>query len=214
MTAEEVNAALRAGIDLAGEARGQGCTLIAIGEMGIGNTSSATAIAAALTGIPAAQLTGRGTGLDDAGYALKSRVIAQALRLHFGDFQGAALDPLEVLRRVGGLEIAAITGLVLGAAAQRIPIVIDGFICTAGAAVACAIAPKARYGIFAGHLSQEPGHRILLERMELQPLLQLNMRLGEGSGAALALHLIESAVRVYNEMATFSSAGVSEATVS
>lgn len=212
MTEEELNAALQAGIDLASEARRQGRTLIALGEMGIGNTSSATAIAAALTRLPVAQLTGRGTGLDDARCALKARVIDQALRLHFGDFEKATPDPLDVLRRVGGLEIAAITGMVLGAASQRIAVVIDGFICTAGAAVACAIAPNARHAIFAGHLSEEPGHRILLESMDLKPLLQLNMRLGEGSGAALAFHLIESAVRVYNEMATFTSAGVSEAT--
>jgi nicotinate-nucleotide--dimethylbenzimidazole phosphoribosyltransferase len=116
-----------------------------------------------------------------------------------------------VLRCVGGLEIAAITGAVLGAAAKRIAVVIDGFICTEGAAIACAIAPNARFGIIAGHLSQEPGHRILLEHMGVKPVLQLDMRLGEGTGAVLTFPLIESAVRIYNEMATFDSAGVSEA---
>jgi nicotinate-nucleotide--dimethylbenzimidazole phosphoribosyltransferase len=212
MTEQELIQALQAGIDLACDARRQGRTLVALGEMGIGNTSSATAIAAALTGLPVTQLTGPGTGLDEARCARKARVIDQALRFHFGDFQKAAPDPLEVLRRVGGLEIAAIAGMVLGATAQRLAVVIDGFICTAGAAVACAVAPLARHGIFAGHLSKEPGHRFLLDQIKVTPLLALDMRLGEGSGAALAFHLIESAVRIYNEMATFSSAGVSEAT--
>jgi nicotinate-nucleotide--dimethylbenzimidazole phosphoribosyltransferase len=214
MSEEDVNAALVVGIDLACEAKRQGRSLIALGEMGIGNTSSATAIAAALIGLPVTKVTGRGTGLDEARCAMKARVIDQALRLHFGDFEKNIPDPVEILRRVGGLEIAAITGMVLGAVANRIAVVIDGFICTAGATVACAIAPDARSGIFAGHLSQEPGHRILLESMNLKPLLQLDMRLGEGTGAVVAFHLIESAVRIYNEMATFASAGVSETTVS
>jgi nicotinate-nucleotide--dimethylbenzimidazole phosphoribosyltransferase len=113
--------------------------------------------------------------------------------------------------RVGGLEIAAIAGAVLGAAARRIAVVIDGFICTAGAAVACAVAPNARFGVIAGHLSREPGHRVLLEHMGIMPVLQLDMRLGEGTGAVLTFPVIEAAVRIYNEMATFESAGVSEA---
>lgn len=212
MTEAELNAALQVGIDLANEAAAQGRTLIALGEMGIGNTSAATAITAALTGRPVAELTGKGTGLDEARCARKAQIIEKALRLHFGDFAASRPDPLEVLRCVGGLEIAAITGAVLGAAAKRIAVVIDGFICTAGAAVACALAPNARFGIIAGHLSQEPGHRILLEHMGVKPVLQLDMRLGEGTGAVLTFPLIESAVRIYNEMATFDSAGVSEAT--
>ena len=211
MTVEEVQAALKVGMDLAEEAQQQGRTLIALGEMGIGNTTSASAIAAALTGLPAAQLTGRGTGLDAARCARKAQVIDQALAMHFPERPAITPEPLEVLRRVGGLEIAAIAGMVLGAASRRIAIVIDGFICTAGAAVACTLAPDARAAIFAGHLSQEPGHQILLERMKLTPLLQLEMRLGEGSGAALAFHVIEAAVRIYNEMATFESAGISKA---
>lgn len=211
MTAEEMNAAIKAGIALAEEASQQGRTLIALGEMGIGNTSSASAIAAALTGVSAAQVTGRGTGLDAARCQRKAEVIDRALAMHFPDRASGSPDPLEILRRVGGLEIAAITGMVLGAAARRLAVVIDGFICTAGAAIACALAPDAREALFAGHLSQEPGHRILLERMNLQPLLQLDMRLGEGTGAALAFHLIEASVLIYNEMATFESAGVSQA---
>jgi nicotinate-nucleotide--dimethylbenzimidazole phosphoribosyltransferase len=138
-------------------------------------------------------------------------VIDRALRFHFGDWQSAKPDPLEVLRRVGGLEIASIAGMVLGAAAERIAVVIDGFICSSGAAVACALAPSVRHALFAGHLSQEPGHGILLNHMKLSPLIALNMRLGEGTGAVLAFHIIEASLRIYNEMATFASAGVSEA---
>jgi nicotinate-nucleotide--dimethylbenzimidazole phosphoribosyltransferase len=211
MSAGELNAALEVGLDLAFEASTQGRTLIALGEMGIGNSSAATAITAALTGRPVSELTGKGTGLDEARCARKSEIIDKALRLHFGDFERRKPDPLEVLRCVGGLEIAAITGAVLGAAAKRIAVVIDGFICTAGAAVACAIAPDARFGIIAGHLSQEPGHHVMLEAMGVKPVLQLDMRLGEGTGAVLTIPLVESAVRIYNEMATFDSAGVSEA---
>lgn len=211
MTEIELNAALQVGIDLAAEASAHGRTLIAVGEMGIGNTSAATAITAALTGQPVSALTGRGTGLDQQRCLSKAQIIDKALRFHFGDFATTEPDALEALRCVGGLEIAAIAGMVLGAAAHRIAVVIDGFICTAGAAVACAIAPNVRCAVIAGHLSQEPGHRVLLESMGVKPLLQLDMRLGEGTGAVLTFPLIEAAVRIYNEMATFGSAGVSEA---
>jgi nicotinate-nucleotide--dimethylbenzimidazole phosphoribosyltransferase len=211
MTEAELHAALQVGIDLANEAAAQGRTLIALGEMGIGNTSAATAITAALTGLPIRQLTGKGTGLDEARRARKAQIIEDALHLHFGDFAGNPPEPLDVLRCVGGYEIAGITGAVLGATAKRIAVVIDGFICSAGAAIACALAPDARFGIIAGHLSQEPGHRALLDAMGVKPVLQLDMRLGEGTGAVLTFPLIEAAVRIYNEMATFDSAGVSEA---
>lgn len=211
MTEAELNAALQVGFDLAAEAAAHGRTLIAVGEMGIGNTSAATAITAALTGQPVLALTGRGTGLDQQRCLSKAQIIDKALRFHFGDFDASRPDALEILRCVGGLEIAAIAGMVLGAASHGIAVVIDGFICTAGAAVACAIAPNVRNAIIAGHLSQEPGHRVLLESMGVKPLLQLDMRLGEGTGAVLTFPLIEAAVRIYNEMATFGSAGVSEA---
>jgi nicotinate-nucleotide--dimethylbenzimidazole phosphoribosyltransferase len=211
MTADEMNAAIVVGLELAQEASDQGRTLIALGEMGIGNTSAATAITAALTGNSVLDLTGRGTGLDDERRVRKAQIIEQALRLHFGDYLSTRPDALEVLRCVGGFEIAAIAGAVLGAAARRLPVVMDGFICTAGAAIACALAPDARFGIIAGHLSQEPGHRVLLESMGIAPVLQLDMRLGEGSGAVLTFPVIESAIGIYNEMATFASAGVSEA---
>lgn len=211
MTDAELNAALQVGIEIAEEAAAKGRSLIALGEMGIGNTSAATAITAALTGKPVSQLTGRGTGLDAPRCARKAQIIDSALRLHFGEGTAGRPDPLEILRCVGGLEIAAITGAVLGAASRRIMVVVDGFICTAGAAIACALAPNARFGIIAGHLSEEPGHRALLDHMGVKPVLQLDMRLGEGTGAVLTFPLIESAVRIYNEMATFGSAGVSEA---
>ena len=211
MSAGEVNAAIKVGMDVASEAADQGRTLIALGEMGIGNTSAATAITAALTGRSVFELTGCGTGLDEQRRGRKALIIDRALRHHFGDYPSAQLEPLEILGRVGGLEIAAIAGAVLGAAARRIAVVIDGFICTAGAAVACAVAPNARFGVIAGHLSREPGHRVLLEHMGIMPVLQLDMRLGEGTGAVLTFPVIEAAVRIYNEMATFESAGVSEA---
>jgi nicotinate-nucleotide--dimethylbenzimidazole phosphoribosyltransferase len=211
MTEAELNAAMQVGLDLAAEASDHGRTLIALGEMGIGNTSAATAITAALTGQPVSALTGKGTGLDQHRCVTKAQIIDKALRLHFGDFATTKPDALEILRCVGGLEIAAIAGMVLGAASHRIAVVIDGFICTAGAAVACAIAGNARHAVIAGHLSQEPGHRVLLESMGVKPLLQLDMRLGEGTGAVLTFPLIEAAVRIYNEMATFGSAGISEA---
>ena len=209
MTEAELNAALQVGISLAEGASAQGRTLIALGEMGIGNTSAATAIAAALSGRPVLELTGRGTGIDEQRRIAKSEIIDKALHFHFGDFPKTCPGALDVLACVGGFEIAAIAGMVLGAAARRVAVVIDGFICSAGAAVACAIAPQARGAVIAGHLSQEPGHRVLLEIMGVKPMLQLDMRLGEGTGAVLTFPLIESAVRLYNEMATFDSAGIS-----
>ena len=211
MTEEELSTAMEVGIDLARQAGEHGRTLIALGEMGIGNTSAATAITAALTGKPVAELTGRGTGLDQQRCIRKAQIIDRALKLHFGNWPSVRPEPLDILRCVGGYEIAAITGAVLAATANRIAVVIDGFICTAAAAVACAMAPNARFGIIAGHLSQEPGHRVLLESMSVKPILQLDMRLGEGTGAVLTFPIIESALRLYNEMATFGSAGVSEA---
>jgi nicotinate-nucleotide--dimethylbenzimidazole phosphoribosyltransferase len=185
---------------------------LAIGEMGIGNTTAASAITAALTGMAAPEVTGRGTGLSDEAYRRKQTVIAAILARHFPEIESSpAAGPLEVLRRVGGLEIAAMAGMMLAAAGHRIALVIDGFISTAAAAVAYALAPKVRGYMFAGHRSQEPGHRILLERLGLRPILDLDMRLGEGTGAVLAMPVIEAAVRLYDEMATFSSAGVSGA---
>jgi nicotinate-nucleotide--dimethylbenzimidazole phosphoribosyltransferase len=213
MSQTEMTAALAAGAALGHAASAEGVELLAIGEMGIGNTTAASAITAGLTGLSPANVTGRGTGLSDAAYTHKQAVIAAVLERHclVGEVP-AAPRPLEVLRCVGGLEIAAMAGMMLSAAGHRIPLVIDGFIATAAAAVACALAPNARDYMFAGHRSQEPGHRILLERLALRPILDLDLRLGEGTGAVLAVPIIEAAVRVYNEMTTFSAAGVSEAT--
>jgi nicotinate-nucleotide--dimethylbenzimidazole phosphoribosyltransferase len=209
MSEAELAAALAAGAALGDAAAAKGVALLAIGEMGIGNTSAASAITAALTGAPVEHVTGRGTGLTDEAYQRKQAVVTAVLQQHFAS---AAPEALEVLRCVGGLEIAAMAGMMLTAAGHRIAVVIDGFISTAAAAVACALAPNARNYMFAGHRSQEPGHRILLERLALQPILDLEMRLGEGTGAVLAMPILEAAAHLYNEMATFSSAGVSGAT--
>lgn len=211
MTAAERDAALQVGLRLAGTARSNGHRLVAVGEMGIGNTTAASAITAMLTKRSVGEVTGRGTGLDDVGRNGKLHVIRKALKRHFpaaGDYP----EPLEILRCVGGLEIAAMTGFILGAARHRIAVLVDGFISTAAAAVAYALCPALHDYLFAGHASQEPGHRHLLRYLDLRPILHLDMRLGEGTGAVLAIPVIESALRLLLEMATFSSAGVSTAT--
>jgi nicotinate-nucleotide--dimethylbenzimidazole phosphoribosyltransferase len=209
MTDEELGAALDVGLTLSEEAHASGADLLVAGEMGIGNTTSASAITAMLTHRDAAEVTGKGTGLDDAGRNRKLNVIRRALRAHFPDAENASA--LEVLRRVGGLEIAAMTGFILGAARHRRVVVCDGFISTAAAAIACALAPHVKDYLIAGHCSEEPGHRFLLRQIGISPVLRLNMRLGEGTGAVLAMPVIESALRLYREMATFESAGVSGA---
>jgi len=209
MNDEELSEALGVGFTMARRAKHNGQQLVAAGEMGIGNTTAASAITAALTKRPAEEVTGRGTGLDDANTTRKAKVIQQALKLHFGERK--ELDPLEILAAVGGLEIAAMTGFYLGAAREQRAIVCDGFISTAAAALACSVAPQVKEYLFAGHCSQEPGHRYLLEHLGLRPILNLDMRLGEGTGAALAMPVIESSLRLYSEMATFASAGVTEA---
>jgi nicotinate-nucleotide--dimethylbenzimidazole phosphoribosyltransferase len=208
MNEAELNAALDVGIQLAAWAEKQGYTLIGTGEMGIGNTTAASAITSVLSGRPVAQVAGRGAGLDDPGLLRKIRVIERAIEVNRPD----AANPLDVLQKVGGLEIAGLTGLIVGAAARRMPVVIDGFISSAAAAVACTLEPKVREYLFAGHRSSEPGHTALLELIGDAPLLDLRMRLGEGTGAALAMNVIEAAAKIYDEMATFLSAGVSEAT--
>jgi nicotinate-nucleotide--dimethylbenzimidazole phosphoribosyltransferase len=207
MSEGEMYAALEVGIDLARDAAKDGRMLIGTGEMGIGNTTAASAITAVLTGRPAMDVTGRGTGLDDAGLKHKIQVVERAIAVNCPD----PSDPMEVLQRIGGLEIAGLTGLILGAAAKRIPVVADGFISTAAAALACALQPRVREFLFAAHRSSEPGHAALLEFIGQEPVLDLGMGLGEGTGAALCMALIEGAVKLLNEMATFSSAGVSEA---
>ncbi|HET6219996.1 MAG TPA: nicotinate-nucleotide--dimethylbenzimidazole phosphoribosyltransferase [Acidobacteriaceae bacterium] len=208
MTAEEVGAALLVGLTMAEAAHEKGNNLIAVGEMGIGNTTAASVMTAALTGMPASLVTGKGTGLDSEAYARKCRTVEAVLKHHFAQPTG----PRKILRCAGGLEIAAMTGMILGAARRQMAIVMDGFISTAAAAIACGLAPAVRSYLFAGHQSQEPGHRILLTHLDIEPILDLNMRLGEGTGAVLAMPVLEAALRLYQEMATFSSAGISGAT--
>jgi nicotinate-nucleotide--dimethylbenzimidazole phosphoribosyltransferase len=177
--------------------------------MGIGNTTAASAIASLITRRSVTEVTGCGAGLDADGRNRKLNVIRRSIKEHFGDKPSP--EPLEILRCVGGLEIAAMTGFYLASAANRIAIVCDGFISTAAASVAHALAPDIKAFLFAGHCSEEPGHRFLLRHLGLAPILSLDMRLGEGTGAVLAMPVIESSVRLMTEMATFSSAGISEA---
>ncbi|MCU1298422.1 MAG: nicotinate-nucleotide/dimethylbenzimidazole phosphoribosyltransferase [Acidobacteriaceae bacterium] len=212
MTEDELNSALQVGFELASAAHEQQQTLIAIGEMGIGNTTSASVITAVLTHQPAATVTGKGTGLDQSARDRKISVVEAVIGKHFALRSGiSASDPIEILRRVGGLEIAAMTGMVLGAARHGIAAIADGFISTAAATLAYAINPTVKEYLFAGHRSDEPGHRFLLEYLGLDPILDLEMRLGEGTGAVLAMPIIESALEVYKQMATFASAGISGA---
>jgi nicotinate-nucleotide--dimethylbenzimidazole phosphoribosyltransferase len=211
MTDAELAQALQAGADLAAEAAVAGETLLAVGEMGIGNTTAASVITCALTGAPAGHATGRGTGIDDAAHQRKVAVVEAVLQRHLAGFAGVPA-PLDLLRCAGGLEIAAMTGFILGAAAHRRIVVLDGFISTAAAALAVALAPAAQGHLIAGHRSQEPGHQLLLQRLQLTPVLTLEMRLGEASGAVLAMPVLASALDLYNQMATFASANVSQAT--
>jgi nicotinate-nucleotide--dimethylbenzimidazole phosphoribosyltransferase len=203
MTAAQADEAVGLGIEVVQREIARGLDLLAVGEMGIGNTTSAAAIIAAITGHSAAAVTGRGTGLDDDGLRHKIAVVETALARH----QPATEN---TLAKVGGFEIGVMAGLMLGAAAQRVPVVIDGLISTAAALIAAQVAPTVTGYLIAGHRSAEPGHRIALEWLELEPLLDLEMRLGEGTGALLACPLIEAAMRTLNEMATFDEAGVSD----
>lgn len=187
------------------EAIAGGADLLGIGEMGIGNTTSAAAIYCALWGGEPAHWVGRGAGVDDAGLARKIAAIEDALALH----REALSDPLEVLRRLGGREICAMAGAILAARAEKVPVVIDGYVATAAAAVLHALDPRALEHCVAGHLSAEGAHREALERIGKTPLLALNMRLGEGSGAALAMGVIKAAVACHTDMATFEQAKVS-----
>jgi nicotinate-nucleotide--dimethylbenzimidazole phosphoribosyltransferase len=204
MRLEQARAAIGTGIEVVGLAEGGVPEVVCLGEMGIGNTTAASAIVASLTGLPPASVTGRGTGIDDATWARKVAVIERALALHSPDVR----DPLRILADVGGLEIAGLVGVVLGAASRHIPIVIDGFIATAAALLAVELCPASRAYLIAAHRSVEIGHRAALERLELEPLFALDLRLGEGTGAALALPILDAALALLDEMATFEEAGV------
>ncbi len=205
MTRAEAIRALEAGIELAGQLVDQGYQMLATGEMGIGNTTASSAVFAAFLGQPATAVAGRGTGLDEQAVSRKAAVIDRAIAVNRPDPR----DPLDVLSKVGGLEIGGLAGLILGAAARQVPVVIDGFISSAAALVAARIAPKSVSYMIASHCSAEMAHRQLLETLGLKPVLELEMRLGEGTGAALAFHLVEASVKILREMATFESAGVS-----
>lgn len=206
MTREQAVAAILAGAQIVTNERETGLDLLALGEMGIGNTTIAACLTSAFTGAPADQTAGRGTGLDDAGLHHKRAVIAAALKRA----QPQQSDPLGTLAELGGFEIALLVGAMIGAAVYRIPIVLDGYVVSSAALVAVAIAPTLRHYLIAGHRSAEPGHRLALAHLGLSPLLVLEMRLGEGSGAALALPLIQATARTMREMATFEEAGVRE----
>ena len=207
MSREQARQAIETGIAVVEHLRDtDGLNLLITGDMGIGNTTPSAAIAAVFTGISPAEATGRGTGIDDDGLQRKIAVIERALAVNRPD----PADPLGVLAKVGGFEIGGIAGLILGAAAHRIPVVVDGFISTAGALIAAALSPACKNYMFSGHRSVEIGHRAMLAHLGLTPLLDLQFRLGEGTGAVLAAFLVESAVRALNDMATFAEAAVSE----
>jgi nicotinate-nucleotide--dimethylbenzimidazole phosphoribosyltransferase len=206
MTREEAVACIETGIELANGYAKKGYKMFGTGDMGIGNTTPSSAIVAAITGRPVSEVTGKGTGISDETLQRKITVIENALRLN----RPNGKDAIDVLSKVGGAEIGGIAGLILGAAANRIPVVIDGFISTAGALIAYTLEPVCRDYMFAAHNSVEKGHRVMLETMELAPILDLGLRLGEGTGAALAMCMIEAGLKVYKEMATFQEAGVSD----
>jgi nicotinate-nucleotide--dimethylbenzimidazole phosphoribosyltransferase len=207
MTREQAAASLAAGREVAAELAAEGVGVVAIGEMGIGNTTSAAALAAALLPAEPEAVCGRGTGVDDAGLARKVEAVRQALAVNGPD----PADGVGTLAALGGFEIGFLAGVVLGAAQHRLVLVLDGFITGAAALVAYRIEPGVRASMLAAHISPEPGHRVILETLGLEPLLDLGLRLGEGSGAALALPLIDAALAVLEEMATFDSAGVTDA---
>lgn len=206
MTRDDAEAGITAGVELAQELVGAGAGIVALGEMGIGNTTAASALAAALLPTDPAAVCGRGTGIDDEGLARKIAVVRRALETN----RGAADDPLEALAALGGFELAVLTGVCLGAAAGSAVVLLDGFVSTTAALAAARLAPDARDRMVAAHRSPEPGHELVLADLRLRPLLDLRMRLGEGSGAALAIPLVNAALALSAEMASFEEAGVSD----
>jgi nicotinate-nucleotide--dimethylbenzimidazole phosphoribosyltransferase len=206
MTLEQAVTAIESGIEVVAAELAKGLDIVGTGDMGIGNTTASSAICAALMGKPVAEVTGRGTGISDEQLAHKIGVVKRALAVNQPDPR----KPLEVLAKVGGFEIGGLVGVMLAGAAHRIPVVIDGFISGAAALIATALAPGLRDFLIAAHVSAEAGHRRLLEHLGLKPLLDLEMRLGEGTGAALGIFLAEAAARILAEMSTFGEAGVSD----
>ena len=206
MTRKEAEQCIQIGIDLANAYSQQGYRMFGTGDMGIANTTPSSAIGAVLTGRPVKDVTGRGTGIDEQGLRKKVQTIEQAIALNNPDPN----DPVDVLAKVGGAEIGGIAGLILGCASQKVPVVVDGLISTAGALIAYCIEPKTKDFMFAAHNSVEIGHKAMLDKMGLKPILDLNLRLGEGTGAVLAMSIIEAGLKIYKEMATFGEAGVSK----
>lgn len=206
MSPVQAEQAIQVGIELAAEAAQQGIGLIGTGEMGIGNTTASSAIAAVITRRPVSEVTGRGTGIDDASHARKIDVIQRALDLHRLD----STNVVEVLAKVGGLEIGGLAGVMLGSAAARIPVVLDGFIAGAAALIAVGLQPRCKDYLIASHRSVERGHQAILDHLGLKPLFDLDLRLGEGTGACLGMSLVFAAIKILTEMATFDEAGVSE----
>jgi nicotinate-nucleotide--dimethylbenzimidazole phosphoribosyltransferase len=207
MTRDEAMRALETGIEIAEELVAKGARLLGTGDMGIGNTTPSTAVVAAFSGCKVEEVAGRGTGIDDRRLQLKIQAVTRALEINRPD----PTDPLDVLSKVGGLEIAGLAGVMIGGAACRVPVMIDGFISGAGALVATRLAPAVRDYLIGSHLSEEPGHRVMMEMIGIKPMLHMQMRLGEGTGAALAMGLVDAALKILNEMATFADAGVSTA---
>lgn len=214
MSREQAEQAVMVGFELASQAASEGVGLIGTGDMGIGNTTASAAITAVMTrlpgggqaGWPVAEVTGRGTGIDDAAHERKVSVIQRALDRHRPD----RADALDVLAKVGGLEIGGLAGLILGAAAARVPVVLDGFIAGAAALIAVGLQPLCREYLIASHRSVERGHQVILDHLRLKPLFDLDLRLGEGTGACLGMNLVSAAIKILTEMATFDEAGVSK----
>jgi len=206
MSRQQAEMAMRNGAYVVLDELAHGLDILATGDMGIGNTTPSAAIAAALTGLPPESIVGRGTGVDEAGLGRKRAAVQRALHVNQPD----PGDGLDVLAKVGGFEIGGLAGAMLAAAAHSRPVVVDGFISTAAAMIAVSLCPQARSYLIASHTSQELGHRRMLEWLALEPLLDLGLRLGEGTGAVLAMSIIEAACKILDEMATFDEAGVSE----
>jgi nicotinate-nucleotide--dimethylbenzimidazole phosphoribosyltransferase len=208
MTREEAIRSIEAGIEIVEEERARGIDILGTGDMGIGNTTPSSAITAAMAGVDVATVTGRGTGLNDEELKRKMETIERALQVNQPDPK----DGIDVLSKVGGFEIGGIAGVILAGARYGVPVVIDGFISGAAALIAASLSPRVKPYLIASHQSVERGHRIMLEHLGLKPLLNLNLRLGEGTGAALGIGLVEASLKILDEMATFGEAGVSEKT--
>ena len=206
MSKEEAIRSIGAGIEVFEEEFKKGIDIVGIGDMGIGNTTSSSAIVASITGRPVEEVVGRGTGIDDKTLPHKIGVIKRALNIN----RPVSNDPIDVLSKVGGFEIGGLCGIVLASASKSVPVIIDGFICGAAALMAYSLEPKVKDYMIASHCSAEPGHKAVLKYIGLRPILDLGLRLGEGTGAALAMGIVEASIKILTQMATFKDASVSE----